>query len=204
MRKSVEADKKAEHYEHRAEHMENDNVISSDDPNAIEKLQKKLEGLERNQGLMKACNKIIKNKKLNELQKVEQLVAQGLTQAQAIELQKPDFCGRIGFASFSLTNNNATINTTKKRISFLQSIERLPHSEEEINGVKMVINPADNRVQLFFPGKPSREVLDLLKHGGFHYSPRLQAHMRQISNYAIYKAREILKSLVPAESPVNA
>ena len=37
------------------------------------------------------------------------LLEQGLTQSQAEELLKPDFCGRIGFASFSLQNSRVML-----------------------------------------------------------------------------------------------
>ena len=62
MRKSIEADKKADYYANKAENLENSNIISSDDPTAIEQLKLKLEKLEKNQELMKAVNKIVNNK----------------------------------------------------------------------------------------------------------------------------------------------
>ena len=45
MEKSVEAGKKAEYYEVKAEAAENNQAISSDDPEAIQKLMDKLERL---------------------------------------------------------------------------------------------------------------------------------------------------------------
>ncbi len=44
--KSIEADNKAEYYENKVENIENNNSISSDDPQAIEKLQARLKKLE--------------------------------------------------------------------------------------------------------------------------------------------------------------
>lgn len=195
MRKSIEADKKAEYYAQRAKHIENSNTISSDDPNSIEKLQTKLQGLEANQELMKDCNKIIKNKKLCDAEKVSEMVAVGLKEKYALQIMQPDFCGRIGFASYSLTNNGATIRNTKQRIEYLSKIAAIVTSEEVINGVTLKINSEDNRVQLFFPSIPSEEVRKELKAGGFHWAPSVGAWMRQISNHSVYLANQILNKI---------
>lgn len=45
--KSIEADNKAEYYDNKVEAIENNNSISSDDPKAIEKLQARIEELEK-------------------------------------------------------------------------------------------------------------------------------------------------------------
>ncbi len=45
--KSIEADNKAEYYDNKVEAIENNNSISSDDPKAIEKLQARIEQLEK-------------------------------------------------------------------------------------------------------------------------------------------------------------
>ena len=60
MRKSIEADEKAKYYADKAKRLENNYVISSDDPEAIVKLKKKLEGMQKNHEIMKSCNKIVK------------------------------------------------------------------------------------------------------------------------------------------------
>lgn len=45
--KSIQEDEKADYYANKIESMQNDNVISSDDPKAIEKLEQKLQSLEK-------------------------------------------------------------------------------------------------------------------------------------------------------------
>lgn len=204
MRKSCEADDKAKYYAQRAKHIENSNAISSDDPNCIEKLEIKLKGLEANQELMKDCNKIIKNKKLSDAEKVTEMVLVGLSEKNAVKIMQPDFCGRIGFASYSLTNNGATIRNTKQRISKLESIARLKYQEVIINCVKLVLNPDDNRVQIFFPSIPSEAVRKELKSSGFHWAPSVGAWMRQISNSAIYQAKNILTNLETSDTTNKA
>lgn len=190
MRKSVECDKKAVYYESRAKSIEKSNVISSDNPEAIELLQKKIDSLQRNQELMKAINKILKTKK-TDAQKVEEMQAAGLGEKNALEMLKPDYMGRIGFPSYSLQNNNANIATAKKRLQFLQSVEAMPYSRDEYGENIIEVCPDDNRVKIFFPGKPSDEIRSLLKHRGFRWAPSEGAWMRQISNQAIWAAKEI-------------
>ena len=52
--KSIEEDKKAEYYSDKVESMQNSNIISSDDPKAIEKLEEKLQTLEKYKEKVKA------------------------------------------------------------------------------------------------------------------------------------------------------
>ncbi len=170
MRKSVEAVDKAKYYEARVEAIENNNAISSDDPNALERLQEKLERLQSNQELMKKCNKITGSKKTTEAEKVEQLVALGLKESTAMEIMTPRY-GRVGVPSYALTNNNATIRTVKQRIERLQKIESMPDEERTYGDIKVKALASENRVQMFFPGKPSDEIRTELKRSGFRWSP---------------------------------
>lgn len=54
MDKSIEENRKADYYEGKASRIDNDSVISSDDPQAIPKLEKKLEQLEKQKIAIKA------------------------------------------------------------------------------------------------------------------------------------------------------
>lgn len=89
-------------------------AITSDDPQALEKLRAKLAALMAEQEFMKKANKFIKagNDK--------GLIEMGLNQVTIEGLKKPDFAGRIGFADYLLSNNNGVIGTTRKRIAELE------------------------------------------------------------------------------------
>ena len=100
--KSFECLDKSEYYEQKATAV-GTGGISSDDPDALVKLKEKLESMKRSHALMKAANAAIRKGKTPDRQ-IPALLELGLTQSQAEELLKPDFCGRIGFASFSLQN----------------------------------------------------------------------------------------------------
>lgn len=92
--------------------------ISSDDPNALEKLKEKLDKLKKQQERMKAANAAIRMKdsakgdaKLSEL---------GYTPDQIKALREPDFCGRVGYPTYELSNNNANIRRVQKRVEELE------------------------------------------------------------------------------------
>ena len=63
------------------------------------------------------------------------------------------------------------------------------------DGVKIVENLEINRLQIFFPGKPSAEMRDKLKRGGFRWAPTEGAWQRQLNNSARYAADYALKGL---------
>lgn len=100
-------------------------AITSDDPNALEKLRAKLAALMAEQEFMKKANKFIKANKDAEL------MAMGFTQALIDGLKKPDFTGRIGFADYMLSNNNGVIATTRKRIASIEALMQKSATTQE-------------------------------------------------------------------------
>ena len=56
MRQSISVDEKADYYEGKARAAANNRAISSDDPDAVQKLQEKLTALEKLQAKMKTTN----------------------------------------------------------------------------------------------------------------------------------------------------
>ncbi len=194
MRKSVEADRKAEHYAEKAKHIENDRSIYSDDPEAIRKLKEKIDDLESAQKTMKDANRIVKSKKMSDVEKVEKLVELGFKEDKAQELLIPVY-GRVGFPSYSLQNNNANINRNKKRLKELERKEQDETTEKIVNGVKVVDNVEDNRLQLFFDDIPAEEIRKALKGNGFRWSRYLGCWQRHRSNDANWAANRILKML---------
>ena len=195
MRKSIEASSKADYYADKAKHMDNDTTIYSDDPEAITKLKEKIASLENRQKIMKDSNKIIKSKR-PEAEKVEELQNLGMSEKSAIQIMEKDRFGGAGFPSYSLTNNNANINRNKKRLAKLVRDIEQETKELIINGVKVIDNVEDNRLQLFFDGKPEDHIRASLKSSGFRWSPRVGCWQRYRGSSAIYGAKQVLKNLV--------
>lgn len=195
MGQSVEASKKAKYYEARAESLLSNTAVSSDDPNAIDKLTEKLERLEATQTLYKAINKIVKNSKLADAEKVMRLVEIGVHERRAVKMTELSQFDGAGIPSYLLTNNNANIRNTKLRIEHLSNIAAMETTEDVINGVTMKVSVEDNRVQLFFPSIPDESTRTELKRSGFRWAPSVGAWMRQISTSSVWSAKNILEKL---------
>lgn len=167
--------------------------ISSDDPEAVIKLRAKLAGLESAQEKMKAANAVIRKAK-GSAAAIPALVALGFSEAKAANLLEADFCGRVGFPSYAISNNGAEIRRCQERIKVLEAnAQRAPAPVVEVGGVQMVENVEENRLQLIFPGKPEAAMRAQLKGHGFRWAPSAGAWQRQLSNAARYAASQILK-----------
>lgn len=196
--RSFELMKKAEEYERRLEAAESNSSISSDDPNAIGALREKLARLELLQTQYKTINKIVKGKKGTREEKQAALVAAfpGTAPDKLAQLFEPDFCGRVGVADYQLTNNNANIRRIKQRIAELERRAEAKTSERSFScGVRVVDNVEDNRLQMFFPGKPEEAIRDLLKGHGFRWSPYAGCWQRMRGNGAVWAAELVIQSI---------
>ncbi|MBR9871479.1 MAG: DUF3560 domain-containing protein [Gammaproteobacteria bacterium] len=185
-------DDKAKHYERKAANIGNSG-IASNDPEAIKKLKAKLQKLENLQMLMKLANKALKkgdNATLAEL---------GFDEGQIAELRKPDFAGRVGFASYQLQNNGAEIRRTKKRIEELELLRNSKPLEFENEDFSICID--NGRVVVKFPGgKPSAEVCSMMKAVAFKWSRYQGAWVRKATGNAVADAGRFLEFLKTKES----
>jgi hypothetical protein len=166
--------------------------ISSDDPQATEKLRLKVVKLEHLQEVMRKANKLIRSKKLTGPQKIEELCFLGIPERAAGKLLLPDFCGRIGFADYQLSNNNANIRRIRERIGSLQAAPEQVRPEREVKGITVKEDAGENRLMLLFPGKPEDPIRRSLKAAGFRWSPTNGAWQRQLNNAARAAADYVL------------
>jgi Domain of unknown function (DUF3560). len=149
----------------RAEAAKNNTAIFTDDPAAADKLEERIAQLEQRQDLMKAANKLARK------QDRAGLAALGFSETRINDLLTPDYIGRLGFASFEITNNGANLRRLKERLQFIKAHENDTNSEKTICGVQIVDNAEANRLQLIFSARVSRECYAELKKNGFRYSP---------------------------------
>ena len=168
-------------------------IIKSGDKDAVEKLEKKLAGLKENQEKMKAANKAIRMK---DTEKGDAALRElGYTDRQIAELRKPDFCGRVGYPSYALANNNQNIHRVEGRLKALKAAKERENSESDNKYFRSVENTEIMRLQLFFDEKPDSDIRDILKKNGFRWSPRNKCWQRQLTNNARYAMKQVLKSL---------
>lgn len=197
MGKSVAASKKAGYYADRAASV-GTNGIASDDPEAIAKLKEKLAGLERSQETMKAINKVIRSKHMTDADKIEYMTqTHKLTEKEAEELLKGDFCGRVGFASYSIANNSASIRTVRDRI---ENLEKLHNQEPlsasgEIEGLSWSLYEEDGRIKITFEDVPSEALRRTLKTYSFKWSRFSKAWVRKITPNAIFRTKQLIAKL---------
>lgn len=188
--KASEATDKASYYAGKAASMQNNTAISSDDPAATLKLKEKIAAAEAVHEKMKAVNKLLKKKAGPDREGLYKL---GLSDVEINSLLTPDFCGRVGYPDYTITNNGANIRTMKKRLAHLEAQRQDEETETIINGVRIVENVDENRCQMFFDGKPVESIRTKLKSCGFRWSPYNGCWQRQRSNAATWSAREIAK-----------
>ncbi len=197
-RRSFEAQSQAAQFRQRAANVGTAGV-SSDDPEAIDKLRAKLISLESLQSRMKAGNTIVRDRKLTDAEKIAGLVKLGLKETNAAKALTPDFAGRVGFPDYALKNNGAEIRRVRARIEALEAAQQAP-GREPVQGDGCVIEEDrdENRVAIRFEAIPVPEVRARLKAYGFRWSPTRRAWVRMLSNGAWYAARAAMRPLVMA------
>lgn len=172
--------------------------ISSDDDNALELLETKVAKLKKNQEQMKAFNKIVRDKKENKVERIKE--ATGWSEEIVNKAMEPSCFNTVGFETFQLTNNLANIKRLEGRIVEITKRKASTPKDVTINGVRVLENVEDMRLQLFFDGKPEDDIRAALKSHGFRWSPTNEAWQRKLTNNAIYSFNQFI---LPVIKPVG-
>jgi hypothetical protein len=221
--KAVEADKRAQELARRAAAI-GTGGISSDDPDAVTKLRAELAEKVASRDMMKGLNKgyrlAVKRGLAREDVTNEDLVDllfavggieindQAIAAMRRAVTWKPEYSFQKGpFEGYSLQNIGANIRRIEGRIADLEARAKVREaleaeapngvatSETVIGAVRIVENVSENRLQMFFPGKPSYEVRAALKGRGFRWSPTAGAWQRHLTGNAKWAAEEIANTL---------
>lgn len=230
--KSILLEKKADYHAEKIENIENPHAISSDDPEAVQKLKEKLAGIEARIEAVKEHNKkaasfvhlslfpghyrgdckdyvftntnghykryatindntkeitwLIKSVKPAIRAMIENYAKTGkLEQTELTDDQK---C----FDPYVLQNLNGNKTRVKDRIAYLEKLAQVKPVEESNNGITYQVDTSENRVKIFFPGKPSDEIRTKLKRSGWRWSPfnGCWQKMIDVNGYAAAQAGE--------------
>jgi hypothetical protein len=175
--------------------------IRASDGDAIDRLESKIAQAEGWQARMRTANAAIRrHKKEGEQAQIAGLLALGFSESIARKLLQPDFCNRIGFPDYELTNNGANIRRMKQRLEQISAAQSTPDTAaESANGIRLEDCPADNRVRLFFPGKPDEATRTDLKRSGFRWSPTLGCWQA----YRNWSAQQTAQRFAGTLTPVN-
>lgn len=193
MRASIAESKRADELARRAAAV-GTGGISSDDPDAIEKLRDELAHIEDAQHKMKAANKIIRKGNIAELAEL------GLTDDQIAKITTPDYMGRKGFPSYALSNNNANARRIAQRIKELEALQNRADLEIAGKGYTYREDTTENRVMFVFEVKPDSETRAILKRHAFKWSPSRNAWVRQLTNAGIYAGSQVRAALENADA----
>lgn len=170
------------------------NIIKSGDADAIEQLRNKLAKAEALQTEMKATNAYYRKHKTMKGYK-------DYTDERATELDKAikESMYGVPFPPYALTNNNAKIKNTRKRIAELERLkETATEQTNETYNTDLfeVIENADiMRLQLRFDGKPDADTRTVLKQNGFRWSPSNGVWQRQLTDNANFALERVIKEL---------
>lgn len=167
--------------------------ISADDPQAVQKLEKKLERLEKSQETMKAVNAYYRKHKT--LDGCPHLSPEQLEKLKA-DMASSWHLGDKPFATWALSNNSAEIRRVKDRIKSLSQQKEIGFVGWEFDGGKVEANTEANRLQIFFEDKPDEATREALKSNGFRWSPKAGAWQRQLTSNAYYAA-DYVKAIAP-------
>lgn len=103
-------------------------------------------------------------------------------------------------------------NARTKLLEFIEKVRTPPVSmrteldygiqdkEYNIGDVRILQNTEENRLQLFFDGKPEQTMIATLKSRGFKWSPRNKAWQRQLTPNAL----AVLKCIFPKTAAMEA
>ena len=157
-----------------------------DDPQAAAKLEAKLVKLESAQETMKAVNAYFRKNKT--LEGCPSLTPEQITKLQQEMSQSWHLDKSRPYPADMLSNNNAEIRRIRGRIEQVRQHEETNFAGWEFDGGRVEANKADNRLQVFFDGKPDEAARDELKANGFRWAPSVGAWQRQLNKNAYYAA----------------
>lgn len=155
----------------------------------VERLQDKLDQRTELQEQMKAANKVIRNAKLSEMDKLDELMALGISQKNANMLLTPNCFGGMGFAQYQLSNNNAEIRRLSGLIEQKSRNLGKEDKSEDYSFGSVEFNYSGERINITFDCKPSPEACKVCKTHGFHWSPSQGNWTRQLTNNALFSVK---------------
>ena len=162
----------------------------------VERLQEKVDTLQCLQDTMKAANKVCRSTKLSEVEKVDELVALGIKEQDAVMLLHPTQSWQsVGFATYQLQNNLAKIKATQAAIERHKAMAEAEDKEITFNGGRVVVCNSDERMRFYFDEIPSVEVRNLMKKNAFKWSPKNGAWQRQLTANCKFDTKRILAEL---------
>lgn len=189
MMRSVHESEKAAYYRQKAEAAENNDNIYLGDDDAIERLEEKIATLSAKQEKMKAVNKLMRSKKIDD-EKLTGLLELGLSEIAA----KNAVANNFTYPAYCLTNNNAKINAAKKQLEKAKSLAVKEDREYKAGILTIEECYSENRIRIYFPDKPDDEMRTQLKRNGFRWAPSMGCWQAYINRWTLDFVKDLTKS----------
>ena len=190
MGKSVAATRQAETLKRRAASAESSHAISSDDPQALEKLDARIAQLEAERDQIKETSRLLRKGDPETTERFKRKYGR-LSDAEL----------RQGVPSYVLSNLGANIRRLRERRAQLAKSAVKPTRAPLARGDwTLSENQEINRVQLKGP-RPDRAGKEILKRAGFRWAPSETAWQRQLNERGWYQGEQALGKLAPITAP---
>ncbi len=161
------------------------NVIRSDDPQAVSKLQENIEGIESRQNFMQTVNDYYKEHGTVE-------GCPGVDLEMAVDLDSRVRDGQTTpYPGKFFSDNKKDIQRLTGNIERLQNQPETIFNSWRFSGGEAVVNLANNRLQLMFNEKPAQETIAVLKQNGFKWAPTMKAWQRPLSHQTMSVADKL-------------
>lgn len=193
IRKGLDLDKEARELARRADAV-GTGGISSDDPDAIAKLDDKRTDLERQRDRMKQVNTLWRKRDAAGLAALGYDLAKLDAQvAEAYSWEKQPF------PKWQIANLSARIRDAAKRAETITETAALPASTETVGLATITVDPDDNRVSITFPSRLTKADYQKVRAAGFVWSPSRGAFVRKLSSGAVYWAKHVAGQITALE-----
>ena len=198
--RAMAAFQRAEELRQKAEVAGTSTAISGRDNLAVEKLQSKLERLERDREATKTVKAALRKANTEE-EAVKAINALNVSDGTKEEFKKHlAVLGLRWTKNIDTQNISAEIRRVKERIESIQKAKATPSINKGYSSAKAGAfgyeeNTESMRSNFKFDGKPSDEVRSVLKSHGYKWSPKTGTWTRQLTPNSKYAARRVLEEL---------
>ena len=162
----------------------------------VERLQEKIDNLRKSHEMMKQANVIVRRKDIPDVEKIDELMALGFPEESANKILFPEYDWQgQGFSSYQLSYALRDIKDAEEKMKRHEAMAGKEDKTYEYTWGKVVVCFKDERYRFYFDGKPSADVISLMKSNAFKWSRANMAWQRQITVNAKYATKRIIEEL---------
>lgn len=162
----------------------------------VERLQEKIDNLRRSHAMMKEANVIVRKKNVPDVEKIDELMALGFSEDAANKVLYPEYdFQKPGFGSYQLSYVLRDIKEAEEKMRRHETMANKEDETHEYPWGTLVVCYQDERYRFLFDGKPSVDVINLMKANAFKWSRANMAWQRQITVNAKYAVKQIIEEL---------